>query len=80
MTTGIDKAIRNEINRLKDTVFKNGVLETTNRIYEMVEERLNDNISQESDPEIREKIAAIKNGVLADITDASDEVVEEHGV
>ena len=77
---GIDEAIRNEIKRLKDTVFENGVLETTNRIYEMVEERLNDNISQESDPEIREKIRAIKNGVLADITDASDEVVEEHGV
>lgn len=77
---GIDEAIRNEIKRLKNTVFENGVLETTNRIYEMVEERLNDNISQESDPEIREKIKAITNGVLADIIDARDEVMEEHGV
>lgn len=77
MTTGIDKAIKEEIKRMKETVFYNGSMKTQNRIYEMVEERLNDNISQECDPAIREKIRAIKNGVLADITDAGDEIREE---
>lgn len=77
MTTGIDKAIRKEIKRMKETVFKNGSLKTQNRIYEMVEERLNDNIAQEFDSEIQEKIRAIRNGVLADIREAGDEIREE---
>lgn len=72
-TDGVSQAIKDVVQRIKDDSFYSGSIETETKAYKAVRERLKD-ARPHIDPEFLTIFDALTVGVLADITDAGEQV------